>query len=98
MCRKALTASGEAEPVRRGRAHAHPLDADSERPGEPFAHLVANLADPRLLTDADTVRVDELPACLPHLPVRLPEEVERGCATVLVVTGREERADVAEIR
>jgi hypothetical protein len=84
--------------VGRGRADGDQPAVDAERARESLGHLAADVADARLLADEHTVAIDELPSGLPHLAIRLPQQIERRRAAVLLVARRKERPDVAEIR
>ena len=95
---KAFATAGEAEAVGRRRPHAHSSGLDPERAAQALTHLRAYRADPGLLTDEHAIGVDELVAGVPDLAVRLPEEIERGRSSVLLVTRGKEGADVAEAR
>jgi hypothetical protein len=94
---EALSSPEEPEPVGCRRPNRHAARLDAERAGEALAHLVAHVADPRLLADQDAIGVDEVPTRLTHLAVGLPQQVQRRGATVLLVAGREQRADIAEV-
>ena len=74
---KPVAATGEAEPIRGRRAHGHASSLHTERPGEPFAHLVAHVSDPWLLRHEDAVGVHELEAAaVADLAIGLPEQIE----------------------
>ncbi len=83
-------------PVGRRRANRHAICAHGQRARESRAHLVAPGGDARFLADQHAVRVDELEAGRLHSRVGIRQQSERVGATVGVVVGREERADVPE--
>ena len=95
--RETLAAAGEAEGVGRRRVDG---DAPASTPiaSASRSPISSRTAPTRGSSpDEDAVRVHELPPGVAHLPVGLPEQVERGRAAVLLVAGGEERPDVAEV-
>ena len=99
----AWAASPSPRPVKPRRSvvvarTAHRVASTPSAPASRSPISLAHIPDPWLLPDEDAVGVHELPAGLAHLAVGLGKEVERRRSTVPLVSGGEERADVAEVR
>src|SRR5436190_5368018 len=91
-----FAAAGEAETVRRRRAHGHEARRDAERVRESLVHLRAHRRDPRLLADEHTVCVRQREPHPRHLGVGAGEKVERRGAFPLRRGRGKEGPDVAE--
>ena len=96
LCREPLATTGEPEEVCCGRADIDRGWGDIERCGDPSSHLFAVWRNAWLLADHNAVRAHKLVAGRSHLPIRTREQDERVGATVVIVIGGEQRADVGK--
>ena len=60
--RDALAPAGEAEPLRGGASHSHPVGLHTHRLRQPSPHLLPVRSDARLLTDDNRIDVRDLPS------------------------------------